>query len=264
VAVLASLDSPVELNPAPHPRGRLEGFMESKPNIRPTPQLVLGLLIIVVGVLFTLDNLYILPIGNILRFWPLALMAIGLAKFFDSDHPAGFIAAALFFGIGSILLLQNLNVFHVRLWSLWPIILVVIGGGMLWQAMTRDRDTTGNSDTHISVIALLGGVQRTFRQPEFRGGDLTAIMGGCEIDLRDTSILEAEAVLEVFVMWGGIEVRIPDDWVVEMHGLPLLGGFGDSTRTRHLGDATRSTTGALRKRLIIKGLVIMGGVEIKN
>ena len=48
--------------------------------------------------------------------------------------------------------------------------------------------------------------------------------------------------------------RIPADWSVEGHVMPLMGGFEDKTR-RPLDD---------RKRLVITGLAVMGGVEVKN
>ncbi len=238
--------------------------MDGNPSIRPTPQLVFGLLIILLGVLFTLDNLNILEVGDYIRFWPLALMALGTAKFFESNRPPSQLAGVLFFGIGSLFLLQNLHVIRFHLWVLWPLVLVIIGGGMLWQAIMRERIADADSDSAISAVAILSGVERTFNSQDFRGGDLTAIMGGCEIDLRQASIKENQAVLNVFAMWGGIEIRVPEDWVIILHGIPLLGGFGDSTRLRAVGDPAHPAAAASRKRLVIKGFVIMGGVEVKN
>jgi hypothetical protein len=43
--------------------------------------------------------------------------------------------------------------------------------------------------------------------PDFRGGELTAVMGGIELDLRNAG-LQNEATLNVFAMWGGIELKI--------------------------------------------------------
>jgi predicted membrane protein len=79
-------------------------------------------------------------------------------------------------------------------------------------------------------------------------------MGGVEVDLRQASIAQPEAVLDVFAMWGGVEVRVPGDWEVVNRGWAFLGGFEDTT---HHSAGTS-------KRLVVTGLAIMGGVEIKN
>jgi hypothetical protein len=58
----------------------------------------------------------------------------------------------------------------------------------------------------------------------------------------------------VFAMWGGIEIIVPPDWAVTTKVVPVLGGVED-----------RSTgTQAARHHLIVKGAVVMGGVEIKT
>ena len=103
-------------------------------------------------------------------------------------------------------------------------------------------------------MAILGGVSRGNNSRAFRGADLLAIMGGCQLDLRQAAI-HGEAVIEVFAMWGGIEIRVPEDWTVASHIVPLMGGVEDKTRPPQ---------GATAHRLILRGFAIMGGVEIKN
>jgi len=229
--------------------------MDRTSTIRPTPQLVLGIVVIIVGILFTLDNLEILSASHYLRFWPLILIAVGMAKFFDSVGRGGRLIGILFLGAGSVLLLKNLNVFSFRLFDLWPLILVIIGGGMLYQAVVRHAIVPADADGTISAIAILGGVERTIGTQDFRGGELTAVMGGCEIDLRDAAIQQDEAVLNIFAFWGGIELKVPENWIVVVQGFPIMGGFEEHTHPTKDGP---------QKRLLIKGFVIMGGVEIRN
>jgi hypothetical protein len=101
----------------------------------------------------------------------------------------------------------------------------------------------------------MSGVSRGSNAAEFRGADLTAIMGGCEIDLRQASVAPGqEAVVDVFAFWGGIEMRVPEDWTVVSRVTPLMGGIEDQTRP--------SPTAS--KRLQVRGFAIMGGISIKN
>jgi len=62
-------------------------------------------------------------------------------------------------------------------------------------------------------------------------------------------------VIDVFAFWGGIEIRVPEDWSVVTRVTPLLGGVEDQTR---------ASQAAVSKRVEIRGTAIMGGVEIKN
>jgi predicted membrane protein len=79
-------------------------------------------------------------------------------------------------------------------------------------------------------------------------------MGGCEIDLRQAQI-NGEAAIDVFAMWGGIEIRVPEDWTVISRVTPLMGGFEDKTRPLQ---------GAGTHRLVVRGFILMAGVEVKN
>jgi len=103
------------------------------------------------------------------------------------------------------------------------------------------------------VVAILGGVERRITTPDFRGGEITAVMGGCALDLRESSILK-EAVLNVFTIWGGINIKVPPDWTVVLNGTPVMGGFSEKTISAPNGD----------KRLVITGYAVMGGVEVRN
>jgi predicted membrane protein len=74
----------------------------------------------------------------------------------------------------------------------------------------------------------MGGFKRRITTPDFRGGEITAIMGGCDLDLRQSSI-NGVAVLNVFAMCGGITIKVPVDWTVELDGTPIMGGFEEKT-----------------------------------
>jgi hypothetical protein len=154
------------------------------------------------------------------------------------------------------LLLESMAIVTVRLWDLWPMLLVLIGGSMVWRGMTGRRDDISTADSHstVSAVAVLAGLNRGNNSKTFHGGDLTAVLGGCQVDLRQASI-EGEAVIDVFAMWGGIEIRVPENWTVSARVTPILGGYED--KTRPVRDATA-------QRLVVRGFVIMGGVEVKN
>jgi predicted membrane protein len=231
-------------------------MMDAPQSTRPiAPQLVIGVLIIVVGVLFTLENIGYMDADEYLRYWPVGLIAVGLVKLWQG-RGGTVLGGFIFVFAGVWLLLETMQIVTVSLWNLWPLLLVLAGGSMVWRGMYGRRHEASPGDRHstISALAILAGINRGNSSKTFRGGDVTAVMGGCQIDLRQASI-DGEAVIDVFAMWGGIEIKVPENWSVSGHVTPVLGGYED--KTRPLGNAAD-------QRLVVRGMVIMGGVEIKN
>jgi predicted membrane protein len=116
--------------------------------------------------------------------------------------------------------------------------------------------TTRLTDTNssLSAVAVLGAVSRGNNSKSFRRADIMAIMGGCEIDLRHAAI-HGEAIIDVLALWGGVEIRVPEDWTVVSRIVPLMGGVEDKTRPPQ---------GLVEHRLVLRGVAIMGGIEIRN
>lgn len=227
---------------------------ENRPT-RVSPQLLLGLMVIGVGVLFTLENLGVAHWNRyIFRYWPAGLIAIGLLKLWQSRGGGGAFGGLLFTLAGTWLLLEQTALVRISFADLWPLLLVLVGGFLVWQGVAGPRRRTADdTNSTISAMAILGGVSRGNNSRVFKGGDLTAIMGGCELDLRQAG-LDQPAVIDVFALWGGIEIRIPPDWTVVSRVTPFLAGFSDSTRP------SQTAT----KQLVIRGFIMMAGVDVKN
>ena len=102
----------------------------------------------------------------------------------------------------------------------------------------------------------MGGVDRQNNSQQFEGGEITAFMGGGRLDLTHARLDEAGAEIQIFAMWGGYEIQVPPDWEVRTDVLPLLGAVEDK---RTLQDKREDS-----QVLVLKGVVIMGGVEVKS
>lgn len=224
---------------------------------RLSPQMVIGLFIAVLGVLATLHNLDVLEIGRFLPWWPVFMLLFGIIYATQSGHFPGRVVGSIIFVIGGLMLLRNLGHVHFNLWTFSPLLLVLIGGSILWQALRRHQAAASpaGAESVITGVAVMGGFERACGSKDFQGGELTAFMGGCEIDLTGADIKSPQAVINTFVIWGGIDIRVPEDWTVVLEGTPIMGGFADKTQP---------LPGAPAKRLVIRGLAIMGGVEVKN
>jgi hypothetical protein len=216
---------------------------------RLTPRLVIGLAIMLAGFLLALDSLGWADAGQLFRYWPLALVAVGITKLLASGGQRS--GAFLLIFLGAALLALNLG------WLSFPrvaaIVLFLVGARIAWKALAPRPAVPAGVRGSSDVVAILGGSKRAVAG-DFEGGQAFAFMGGSEVDLRRASMTKDEAVLDVFVFWGGIEVKVPEDWEVVSQGLPILGGFVDNTRHPP----------AAQKRLVVTGMAIMGGIELKN
>jgi predicted membrane protein len=254
----------------------------------PGKHLFSGLIFVTIGVVFLLGNMGLIDVDYVLRFWPVILIALGAFKLAESGENYAYSSGIFWIIVGGLFLLGNLRILRIAFHDFWPVVLIGFGALMLWRSALARRPSTEqlytepgpasnvtasapssetraesepgsrtetSSNSILSAMAILGRVERRNNSQDFRGGNATAVMGGCEIDLRAASITKPhEPVLEVFAMWGGIEIRVPPDWTVVSHVDPIMGGYEDSTQP------PKEET----KRFVIRGAVVMGGIEVTN
>jgi hypothetical protein len=149
----------------------------------------------------------------------------------------------------------------------WPIILMGVGAMFLLRGREPEPEpvvtgapetgaapgVTGTSSS-ASAVAVWSGVRRRITSAAFSRADLVAVMGGIEIDLRPATTAGGQAVIEVFALMGSIDITVPPDWAVVNQAIVLMGGVTD----RSTGAQGAANT------LVIRGVVMMGGVEIKT
>jgi predicted membrane protein len=238
---------------------------------RITGRIIVGGLLILFGLIFTLDNFGLIDAGDVFDYWPVILIVIGAARVLQPRHSGERVFGFVMIGLGIFFQLQTLGLTSLHFYHLWPIVLVIVGGTLIWRAFDRNRAlgsgwavraTPGagahDSAPHHSDFAFMGGVHRVVESPDFRGGDATAVMGAIELDLRASKIAGPPAVLDVFALWGGIEITVPTDWKVDIQVVPILGGVENKARS------VAPATGGPEQILTVRGTALMGGVEIKN
>lgn len=226
----------------------------SQQRVRVTGQLIAGLVLAGLGVLFTLDNLDLVQARDVLRYWPVVLLLVGVSQILQARSTAGMVGGSIWILFGGLLLGERLNLVSNAL-RLWPLFLVGIGGYVIWQSFSRRETRPIDGSDRVSAVAVLGGVDRRVVSKNFVGGDVTAFMGGGKVDLREATLAPgAEAILDVTAMMGGFEIKVPETWDVLVEIVPFMGGYED--KTRHPTDPAAP-------RLRVRGFVMMGGVEIR-
>lgn len=222
-----------------------------------------GLLLAALGTIFLLDHMGVLRAESLWKYWPLLIIAAGLIKLFNQRDRVLGIGFIL---VGLLLQLHALGRVGLSWEIIWPILLIFAGLIIIWKKFetpiipgVQGSLSSGGRDT-VNEYAMFGGVERRVTVNNFRGGNVTAVFGGVELDFRSAEIEGEEATLLVEAVFGGIEITVPERWNVSFEVQSIFAGYSDETRPQ-LPDPAGAPT---RKTLVIHGRAVFGGISVKN
>jgi len=222
---------------------------------------IVGVILVLVGLFLVMRNTGIFPnfIEHVIFSWPMLLVTIGLVITIGSSDrkTSGIIVMA----VGAFFLIPHIfrETFDVDMF--WPSIFIIIGIIFIvskrkgWNSVIS---STAVGDDYIDYVHVFSGGERQIVSENFRGGKVSAVFGGSEIDLTKAKLAPGVSYLEIACVFGGTTIIVPDDWNVKIEVVPVLGGFGDS-RKLNPGRMVDTT-----KQLVIKGAVVFGGGEVKS
>lgn len=210
-----------------------------------------GSMVVAVGVLLLLDNTGVLDAGDVFEsWWPVALIAAAL--FALLANPRHWQVPLVVVVVSAALLLRTLDIVD-SLELVIPGVLILIGVFVMFGKVIPGRETS-DSD-RISSFNVFSGTEVASHSTQFKGGNIGAIFGGAEIDLRDAQLAPG-ASLDVFAVFGGVEVSVPQGWQVVTRGFPIFGGFENVT--------VKDRVGPDAPVLEVHATILFGGVEIKH
>jgi hypothetical protein len=219
-----------------------------------------ALVLVAVGSIFLLNNLQIVRFREILQYWPVILIAVGLFRLVDSTHTNDRTVGGVLVLLGGFLLAGSLGLYILNWNTLWPLLLIGAGLLMLMQRLSLNVGMLRGGDLSVDWIhesAVFSGGKRRIKG-DFKGGKLDTIFGGFDVNLRQATMAADSAELEINAVFGGAEIKVPESWEVVMRGVGVFGAFVDETT--HPDRSVFPNP----KRLIVKGAAVFGGVGIKN
>lgn len=241
--------------------------MSNENPLASTPKLAFGVLILIFGAILLGDSLKLIDDDVVLPFfWPLA--GFLLAGAFAVARTWWLAIIFTLFGGLTAARLVGLRIhYDFDFFDLfWPMILICVGVHLVRRAMSGakakaeigpDGQLSNDSGATVENFAFMAGNSIRNASQSFRGGDASAFMGGVELDLTAARTPEEGAVLDVFAMWGAVEIRVPQGWQIESKVVPLLGAFEDKT-------TPPSDPGAVTGKLTVRGFVVMGGIDVSH
>lgn len=226
---------------------------------------MIGILLIVAGAILIIQKTTMLPPGidhfvdHIVFSWQMLLVAIGLVVLVGSENKT---PGIVLIAVGGFFMIPELFSEYFRSFNFfWPALFIVVGIVMLVNSKKSKEiyvnASTGSNADMVDYVNVFSGAERQLITDNFMGGKVTSIFGGGELDLTRCHLAPGTSVLEMTCIFGGNTLIVPEDWNIKLELTPILGGFSDS---RKISSSVQTDTSKL---LIIKGLAIFGGGEIK-
>lgn len=220
-----------------------------------TLRIATGLIIILIGAAFLLNNLNILSFGHLFGiWWPLLVILAGVVILLNDMR--SYLWSLLVIGLGVVFQLNVLEVIDVNPWQLlWPAVIIVVGLSIMKNHAKAVKKNASDDDID-NTTAVLGGSNKKITSKDFKGGNITALFGGVQLDLTN-AVIKKEATIRITSFCGGAEIIVPKGVIVRNQVSPLLGGVEDSTT----GESETKKDAPI---LNITGDIIFSGVELKN
>ncbi|MBU4534576.1 MAG: cell wall-active antibiotics response protein [Euryarchaeota archaeon] len=214
-------------------------------------QIILGIIIIVVGILLLLRSTGIIDMGNVIRFLPSIFILIGIYSLIKSKF-RNITESLLFITLFTVIQLWILNIITLgNILAWWPIILIIIGVGII---LSRLRGPPGEEDSHqkLDIFTFFGEVKRNIKSNNFQGGDITAVFGEINLDLRDATLSETPRI-NVVSLFAEVNIKVPEEWNVNLDTQQILADVQDKSKESPAND-----------EITVGGLAIFSEVNIRN
>jgi predicted membrane protein len=224
-------------------------------------RVILGTILIGLGGLFFLNSLEIFnyDFGRVIFSWPFFFIIIGMYLLLNTPRK---MLGGIMAGLGFVFILPR--IFPTIDYDgsvVFAIFLIAIGSYIVLNQ--RKKNDVVNQLGQITKdviddVAIFGGGTRVITSDNFRGGNITAVFGGSEIILKGCKLAEGTNTIDILAVFGGTTIIVPNDWNVVMSVTAIFGGFSNKSVKDPNSFVDQNKT------LIIKGLVVFGGGELKT
>ena len=225
----------------------------------PTPQFVFGVFIMAAGVILMLDTMQVVDAGRVFAFWPAGLILLGGTILARDDTPGRF-WGFVWIIVGSWWLLRNVGLIRVGFWQVfWPLMLTAFGFSMVMRTLREGGHLRRMSTSASHLFAVFTETKRNLDGLPFEGATMTAVFGSCDLDLRRATIPSGEErVIEIFGVFCGHTIRVPNEWTVLLNTSPVMA----ETKDQRVPPLNPPPLAGPPPRLIVRGAVVLSEVKV--
>lgn len=200
--------------------------------------IIWGIAIIALGVIFGGNALGLFNINIFFDgWWTLFIIVPSIISLITEKEKFSSFITLL---VGVILLLAAQGVFSYDV--AWKVILAMIliaaGIGIIMKGIFRKNNdkeiekrirNLENDKIMDSQMAIFSGSDRVYNGEVFSGANLVAVFGGVDIDLKNAKF-NKDTVIKAFCLFGGIDIKVPEDVQVKIKSGFIFGGASDERK----------------------------------
>lgn len=224
-----------------------------------------GLFVILIGVMFMLRTLDIIPHISWHNHWPIILIAVGL--FVGIKNKFRNNAPYILIGVGICYLIPTFTILGVSSTKLiLPTILILIGIALFIRPGKKNKCAdkmqvvTSDAST-VNLDVTFGGRKEIVTSKQFQGGNVSTTFGGIELNLTQADSVMQPMVMKFKVSFGGVELIVPPHWEIQNDITPSFGSVEDH---RSIHSRSNDDDKDNRKILVLEGSCSFGSIEIKS
>lgn len=222
-----------------------------------------GTLLLIIGTFYLLYNFNALPfvVPSYVFSWQMAVILAGVYLLYKS-----FLKGFLIIAIGTYFILPLTGMIQpINIEKMWPALLILIGALILFGSGFKKKNKknitfmkTSLNEELFEITTIMGGDSRQLSSYDFKGGKITAIMGGVELDMTNCYLSKEGCIIDLSVVMGGISLKISREWNIKSEITPIMSGIEDEDQYSDNVHIDPAAT------IILRGSVVMGGIEIKR
>ena len=222
-----------------------------------------GTLLLATGVFYLLYNFNALPfpVPAYVFSWQMLVILIGIYALYKS-----LTKGLILIGVGTYFILPLTGIIQpIDIQKMWPALIILLGIIVLFGSGFNKKHkkkymsaTSTLNEELFEITAIMSGNTRQVSSYDFKGGSITAVMGGVELDLTNCYLSKEGCVIDLSVVMGGVSLKISREWNIQSEITPIMSGIEDEDQYStnvHIDPAAT---------IILRGSVVMGGIEIKR
>ena len=218
-----------------------------------------GIVLVVIGVILTLNALDITNINIFFNGWWTLLIIIPSAIELIARENKFWSAVWLIIGILLLLACRDILDFDL-IWKLTiPVLLILIGINLIFKdkidrKMEKKRKELKEKGQQMEeYCATFGEIKEDFNNQEFNGANVTAVFGSVDLDLRK-AVINEDKFVKTSAIFGGIEILVPENVNIKVKSVPIFGATSNKTGRKF--DEKLPT-------IYVDSFCMFGGVDIK-
>ena len=222
-----------------------------------------GTLLLLTGLFYLLYNFNALPfiVPPYVFSWQMAVILTGVYFLYKS-----FFKGMLVIVVGTYFILPLTGMIQpIEIEKMWPALLILLGVLILFGSGFKKKNKknitsmkTSVNEELFEITTIMGGDSRQLSSYDFKGGKITAIMGGVELDMTNCYLSKEGCIIDLSVIMGGISLKISREWNIKSEITPIMSGIEDEDQYSNNVHIDPAAT------IILRGSVVMGGIEIKR